>query len=254
MLLQLPALMLYSQNLVVNPGFETWSILSKPAGWTHAENCRKDSLTIFAGSYSCSHSGGVSSSSDLGQTIQIAAGMDYVLNFRYRTCPGTTGNGARIWCYWKDQSGSNVTDPATDDIMRPSKYLKSDDWSQFSVTLAAPANAAALYLEVRTYPGSGTWWDDFSLTLRTTSSIEDGLVAGFRVFPVPAGNTLNFESGIPVTKVELADITGRILMTSRHEQAYSGSLNLSAIPPGLYLLRFDAGGTKYFRKIIRRAD
>ena len=74
-------LVIYSQNLVINPGFETWVKIDKPGSWTHAENCLKDSSTLITGNYSCLHSGGATSTSDLGQTISVSPGMDYILSF-----------------------------------------------------------------------------------------------------------------------------------------------------------------------------
>jgi hypothetical protein len=34
-----------AQNLIINPGLESWGKVNKPAGWTHIENCLKDLLT-----------------------------------------------------------------------------------------------------------------------------------------------------------------------------------------------------------------
>jgi Secretion system C-terminal sorting domain len=57
-LLPIINLLSYSQNLVLNPGFETWEKTNKPAGWTTAQNCLKDSDNIKSGSYSCRQDGG----------------------------------------------------------------------------------------------------------------------------------------------------------------------------------------------------
>jgi hypothetical protein len=47
------SLLSFPQNLIVNPGFETWEKLNKPAGWTTAQSCLKDSVSINSGNYSC---------------------------------------------------------------------------------------------------------------------------------------------------------------------------------------------------------
>ncbi|HKK41347.1 MAG TPA: T9SS type A sorting domain-containing protein [Bacteroidales bacterium] len=153
----------YSQNLVINPGFESWDSDTRPTGWSTAQNCLADNSVVWEGNYSC-HQAGTSSSKYLGQLIQVSAGTEYCLSLYYTTLITDNGNGCRIWCYWKDAEGSSLSDPLTDDILRPSQYLKSDDWDQFSVTVTAPEGAAALYLEVRTYPNSVAYWDNFSLT------------------------------------------------------------------------------------------
>ena len=60
------SLISFSQNLVLNAGFEIWEKSNKPAGWTTAQNCLKDSVYIKSGSYSCRHEGGTKY---LGQTL-----------------------------------------------------------------------------------------------------------------------------------------------------------------------------------------
>src|ERR1035437_7598112 len=145
-LLTVVSLLSFAQNLVINPGFETWEKSNKPAGWTTAQNCLKDSDNIKSGSYSCRQDGGTKY---LGQSLSIVPGKRYMLSFFYKTVITGSGNGCRTWCYWKDAEGNNLTDVSTDDILRPSKYLKSDRWQQFSVDLAAPACASSFYIEIK---------------------------------------------------------------------------------------------------------
>jgi hypothetical protein len=155
-------LIVHSQNLVANPGFEKWQTITRPEGWSVTQNCQKDSVSFQSGIYSCLHFGGTTSAKYLGQTIPVIPRKQYRLSLLYKTAVTGTGNGCRIWCYWKDEAGNSITDASTDDILRPSKYLKSDTWQPFSTeVIAAPSNAASFYLEVRTYQNSITNWDDF---------------------------------------------------------------------------------------------
>lgn len=62
-------LLSFSQNLIVNPGFETWEKINKPVGWTTTQNCLKDSVCINSGNYSCRHEGGTTTKY-LGQSNQ----------------------------------------------------------------------------------------------------------------------------------------------------------------------------------------
>ena len=110
----------YSQNLVSNPDFETWKSITKPASWTHADNCLKDSLSVHTGKYSCRHAGG-STTSHLGQFITVTPGKEYKFSIFYLTGDTSTGRGSRIWCYWKNDTLSSIIDPASDTIMRPSE-------------------------------------------------------------------------------------------------------------------------------------
>jgi hypothetical protein len=85
----------FSQNLIINPGFEKWDKLYKPTSWTVAQNCLKDSSYIRSGNYSCRHEGGTKY---LGQFLPVNPDKKYRLSFFYRTIINGTGNGCRIWC------------------------------------------------------------------------------------------------------------------------------------------------------------
>jgi hypothetical protein len=248
------ALLIFSQNLVVNPGFESWSKINKPASWAHAENCQKDSLTLLSGSYSCFHSGGESTSSDLGQTIAVIPGSEYELSFSYKTSGSTTGNGARIWSYWKNADGSIVFDPMTDDILRPSKYMKSETWKRVTLYLNAPATAASLYLEVRTYPGSGCWWDDFYFGLRQLTAVSERVFIDPKVYPVPVRNILHIENSFPDFSVEILDMTGRKITGKEIKGSLHAEFSFTGYPSGYYFIRIRSSGKTYIRKIIRQGD
>ncbi|MCU0362372.1 MAG: carbohydrate binding domain-containing protein [Bacteroidales bacterium] len=253
-LLLIVALHASSQNLVSNPGFESWSSISKPAGWSHSENSRKDSLTILSGVYSCFHTGGSSTSSDLGQTIKVIAGKEYTLSFSIRTSETTTGNGSRIWSYWKDSSGASITDPASDDILRPSKYIKSSEWKNFSLNITAPINADALYLEVRTYPGSSAWWDDFFLGEKTTTGIPESATGDIKIFPVPFTDILTIEAPGIIAGIEIINICGSIVYSEYPGVAAIETLSVPYLPHGIYFIRISCAGRSYVRKVMRLND
>lgn len=243
-----------SQNLVINPGFETWTSILKPSGWSHSENSRKDSLTILSGVYSCFHTGASSSSSDLGQTIKVIPGKEYTLSFCIRTSETTTGNGSRIWSYWKDSSGASITDPASDDILRPSKYIKSTEWKNVSMNVTAPLNADALYLEVRTYPGSSAWWDDFFLGEKTTTGISETGTGDLRIYPVPFTNTLTIDAPGNISGIDIINICGATVFSEKTEMSATAIVSLPDLPDGMYFIRVSCAGRNYIRKVLRLID
>ena len=244
----------YSQNLVINPGFEAWSKLNKPSGWTHSENCLKDSATILSGLYSCQHTGGASASSDLGQTISVVPGKEYSLSFCLKTSSSTTGNGARIWCYWKDGSGNNISDPLSDDILRPSKYIKSDTWKNTSLSVTAPPGASSFYLEVRTYPNSVSYFDDFVFEEKTLTGIQDQNNAIISLYPNPASGYIIIKNCETVRHYEIINSSGVVLLSSPVSNADSEEIKTEELAAGIYFIRLHTSGGIVNRRFIKEND
>jgi len=243
-----------SQNLVINPGFEIWGKIDKPDSWTHVENCLKDSLSVISGKYSCLHSGGESSTSDLGQTIAVSPGNNYSLSFYYKTVITGTGNGARIWCYWKDAEGNSITDPLTDPILRPSKYLNSDTWQQFNVSITAPATAVAFYLEVRTYRNSLAYWDDFVFEADLSTFIQERDELSINIYPNPACDYLTISNIQKLQRIDIQDFEGTIIWSDNFSGENIVTIPVSGLPNGIYIIRIVSNDMFITRKFIKRAN
>jgi len=162
----------FGQELIVNGDMENWDNSTTPTGWTKAENITQ-STDSHAGTYSALRNGG-SSTKDLSQTITgIIAGDSYTISFWYKA--SGDGTDARIWSNWKAGS-SNLTDNA--DVLKGpnNQYLDNNGgvWTQYTVTLTAPATADTFYYEVRSYSNSIVYWDDLSF-LHNTSSTDPSL-------------------------------------------------------------------------------
>jgi len=241
----------HSQKLLINPGFEYWDKINKPSGWTHAENCLKDSTLINSGTYSCLHTGGTTTTSDLGQTIPVAAGKAYTLSFYYRTGNPSTGNGSRIWCYWKDASGNSITDPSTDAIIRPSKYLKSDIWDQFSICITAPAQAAGFYFEVRTNSNSMMYWDDFVFEETIATGNNENTESIPEIYPNPAYDYLTIINIEDFQCIDILNITGTKVWSSRISGEQSILIPVSGFTDGVYIIRIISSGRLITRKFIK---
>jgi hypothetical protein len=245
---------LYSQNLVVNPGFESWEKITKPAGWVHVESCLKDSAFVVSGKYSCQHSGGATSTNDLGQTIPVSPGTEYTLSLYFRTVLTSSGNGARIWCYWKNSGGTSITDPSTDAILRPSKYMKSDSWQQFSIKATAPASAVEFYLEVRTYPNSITYLDDIVFEESITTDNPEEKIRTLIIYPNPAHENLVINNIPHLQHIDILDLKGTIVMTSGFRGETTATIPLAGLHDGLYIIRIVTCDRVFVRKFILKAD
>lgn len=245
------SLLSFSQNLIVNPGFETWEKPNKPAGWTTAQSCLKDSVSIKSGIYSCRHDGGTKY---IGQALTIEPGKQYRLTFFYKTAITGSGNGCRIWCYWKDSGGNNLTNVSTDDIIRPSKYLKSDTWQQFSADFASPAGSAFFYLEIRTYANSTTWLDDFVFEENVSTYSPEEKDSDITIYPNPAHDFLTISSVTGLKHIYIQSLTGTIIWLSDLSGEETVTIPVSGFPNGIYIIRICTRGKLIIRKFVKRAN
>ncbi len=175
----------YGQEVMVNGDFESWDDASTPTGYSKAENTAQESTEVYSGTYSAKHTGG---RKDIAQTVAIEGGKTYTISLWYKVEAGTgDGSDARIWSNWK-AGGSNVSDDSAALKGPNNSYLdnNNNDWTNYSVTLTAPASADEFYFEVRTYSGAVVYWDDFSVvkqavanpSIAITSPDDEAFIAG----------------------------------------------------------------------------
>ena len=242
----------FSQNLVVNPGFESWETTTKPSGWSTAQNCLKDEININSGSSACQHSGGTTSKW-LGQTITILPGKQYHFSFFYRTVITANGNGCRIWSNWIDAENVDINDPSTKPILQSTtNYLKSDLWKQYSVDITSPANAKYFYLEVRTYPNCVTYWDDFVFEESVATSNPEESSSQVNIYPNPTHDYLNISNIQNIQHIDIQSLTGRILWSSSFHGEEKVVINVSGLPEGIYIISIETKEKTTIRKFIRR--
>lgn len=160
-IIALVSMPLAGQNLVANGDLEQWDDDTHPTGWTKLENIEKEASIVHSGTYSAKHTGGTK---DFGQYIDVSPGVTYTISLWYYSIYAD-GTDCRIWSYWKDGDGASLDDNAAELRGPNDEYLPgAGEWKQYTTTVTAPALAAQFYLEVRTYSGSVTYWDDFSVS------------------------------------------------------------------------------------------
>jgi hypothetical protein len=244
----------FSQNLVVNPGFETWGKINKPSGWTTVINCLKDSTNIKSGSYSCKHVAVNSTTKNLGQKLAVIPGNHYKFSFFYKTETIGTEHGCRIWCHWEDVEGNTITDPSTDDILEPSQYMKSDTWQQFSIDIIAPANASFFILEVRTYQNSITYLDDFVFKENVATYKPEEKLSDIKMYPNPAHDYLIISNIQSLQHIDIQSLTGTTLWSSNFSGEKTATIPVSRFPEGLYIINIRTSDKLITRKFIKKAN
>jgi len=162
----------FGQEMMLNGGVESWDDATHPTDWTVVYNIdqESDAANVHGGAWSAKHTGGTKK---LGQTINgVVGGDSYTISLWYKVIP-QDGTDARIWSYWK-AGGSNLSDNAAELRGPNSAYLDNNGgvWTEYTVTLNAPATADAFYFELRTYSGAVVYWDDMSFFHNAAGGVE----------------------------------------------------------------------------------
>lgn len=241
-----------SQNLIINPGFETWSKSGNPAGWTTSINCYKDSVSVNSGKYSCRHEGATSGTKSVGQKLTVSHGKLYRFSFFYITKIIAAEHGCRIWCHWEDAEGKTITDPLTDDILQPSDYMKSESWQKFSVEIAAPMNAEKFSLEVRTYQNSIAHLDNFIFEeiYATVTEYKNGSRA--EIYPNPVQDNLIINNIRNLQQVDIFDFKGTSVWSSHFSGEQMVTIPVSGLSPGVYILKIHSDGEIITGRFVRK--
>jgi hypothetical protein len=244
----------FSQNLVINPGFETWGKVTKPTSWNSAINCSKDSVEIKTGKYSCKHYSTIKETKSLAQMITVLPDKKYRLSFYYKTIIVNNDHGCRIWCDWKDASGASIADSAAKLVLQPSSYLKSDIWQQFTVDISSPAHAASFNLEVRTYQNTVSYFDDFVFAENIATSYTDEKFSGIIIYPNPAQDFLTINKLENLQHIDIHNIAGISIWSSKYSGEESVTIPISSFPDGAYIIGIRTSNKTIFRKFIKRTN
>lgn len=239
---------LFSQNLVLNQGLETWRSTVKPTDWVNTQNCLKDSDFVKSGNYACRQDG-VTDSRDLGQRVIVSPKKHYRFSFFFKTGSATTGKGCRLWCEWLDTAKVSISDPSSVAILH-SNPMKSDVWQQFSCDLTSPDNAAYFYLLVRTFSNSVTYWDDFVFQESFPTINNEIRTSEIRVYPNPASEYLNISNLNNLQRIDILNITGTPVWSSSFPGEENIIIPVSGFPKGLYFIRVQTSEGIIARKII----
>jgi len=252
-LLLLSEHILLSQNLVINPGFESWESETQPSGWSVAMNCLRNSAIVNSGLYSCQQTGGVTTRSDLGQTFAVTPEKSYTLSYYNKTL-ANTGSGSRIWCDWIGTDGKTIDDPLSKALIQPTKFLKNEVWQQFTVTITAPVNAVAFHLEVRTYVSSIAYWDDFVFQETLTTGIAFNEETRISIYPNPAINYLIVSHLQRVQLIDIQSLTGSVVWTGKFNGEDEVTIPVSQFPDGLYIIRINCYEKTFTKKFIKKSN
>ena len=241
-----------AQNLVVNPGFEMWSKINKPTGWTTAQLCQKDSVNFWERSNACLQTAAASSTKAVGQKIAITPGKPYRLSFYYRTLVTGTEHGCRIWCHWEDEDNNPIVDIASAPILQPTLYMKSETWQEFSTEVTSPAGAYAFILEIRTYQNSNSWLDNVVFEETFATGFKEEHESLTEIYPNPASDYLTIRSIPEIQHIEVLNIAGVTKWSAVIQGEKSVTIPVSELTEGIYVLRILTSRNTILKKFIKK--
>ena len=257
----------FGQNLVVNGDFETWTDATtltsfSPSPFTAAVS--QETTIKHNGNYSVKHTTPIATVAPptntavkiQNETVTIIPGHTYTISFWY--LDNDTNAKSRPWMYWITSAtpAVTITDATTDTTLRPTTYsTDSAQWTQWTATVTAPATAAKLRFEVRSYAigttvGSGggvIYYDDFSVIDNSPMATNQNQILGLQVYPNPTKNILNIVTDLNSTKnIEIYDMIGKkVLATNTNNE-----VNVSSLTPGLYLAKITEEGKNSTIKVV----
>jgi len=167
----------FGQELLQNGGFENWADPSTPTNFELFQSASQESSEIHSGTYAAKHTGGTTK---LAQTVSgIVPGNSYTISLWYKVDSGFgDGTDARIWAFWR--TGTTTIADNANELRGPNNAYFSNNgnvWTQYTVTLTAPATADNFYFEVRTYGTAVVYWDDFSFVKEAVTSPTLGITS-----------------------------------------------------------------------------
>lgn len=236
-----------AQNLVTNGSFGT-----ELTGWTAGPSASYTLPTLVAGDGSDgANSANYVATATTGfyQEVPVIAGNTLKISFWYKATGDDTD--ARIWSNYKDAADVIIyqaTATADDPLRSNNGYLApATTWTQFEVTVVAPANVTKLVFAVRAYNGGTVSFDQFSV-IDQTLGVKQNQIEGLKVYPNPVTNgTFYINTNANTTKeVVVYDVLGKqVVKTST-----TNAVNVSNLKGGVYIVKITEDGKTATRKLV----
>ena len=156
----------FGQEMMLNGGLENWTNTTRPTNWNTYQNITQESLEIHGGSFSAKQTYGVSTATfvKLNQNIpNIIVGDSYTISFWYKIADGV-GNEVKMWSNFRDGIGSGgfIGGTTADAQIRTILPVNGNVWTKYEETVTAPLTSVKFWFELRTYPNTTVYFDDFS--------------------------------------------------------------------------------------------
>ncbi|AWH84656.1 hypothetical protein HYN59_05765 [Flavobacterium album] len=263
-----------AQNQVINGGFEDWTD-ANPVNFTEqgTSPIYNDNLTKET-TPSLVHSGTNSVRQTSQETTQyveysnlipVTPGHSYTLSYWY--LDNSPNARTRTWTTWLDSANSsggalaepqvngNAANPHTVQTLQDENYSSdSPNWVFKTMTQTAPATAAKVRVQIRTYrqaagqSGGFIYYDDISFT-DNTAGVNENTINSLKMFPNPLNGdvlTILTESDAPKA-VAIFDVLGKQVINT---VTSNDTVNVANLTSGVYMVKITQEGKTATKKLV----
>ncbi|MBN2765805.1 MAG: carbohydrate binding domain-containing protein [Paludibacteraceae bacterium] len=235
-------------NLLVNPGFETWTN-NVPDGWTiqapDKGTVTGDATILNEGTKSLKIV--TTGTFPMWQSVPVTAGKTYTLSMSYYIVSGD-GSDARIWSNFKNGTAFLTADELgtelNSQLKGPDNLYFADErgsWKTYSLEFVAPSMATDFNFEFRTYTAATVYWDNMFFGEKTTG-LNSAEADKFKAIVI--GNELHIKNVANGAMVEIFSALGSKVQTSVLE---NGKVSVDDLSKGMYIVRVGKSTQKFMR-------
>lgn len=244
-----------AQNLITNPGFESWDATTtpaKPTGWTFI------STGVVQGTGAAFVHGGTSSlkavteaTGTLNSYIDVPATANTTYTLGYWILDNDANARGRVWVQARSATGSVTW--ATPGNFQPAAYSTDNAaWTFVTATATTPAATEILRFDLRTYSqgaGNGTvYYDDVNLQVGATLGTAEIPHSKHRLIKFSVvDSSLTFATK---SAVEIYDVNGKLIRKADVND--NTTLNVSDLAAGVYFVKGLANGSLSSQKFIKK--
>lgn len=244
-----------AQNLITNPGFESWDATStpaKPTGWTFVSNgVEQGTGAGFVRSGASSLKAVTAATGTLNSYIDVPATPNTTYTLGYWILDNDPNARGRVWVQARTATGSLTwTTPGN---FQPSAYSTDNAaWTFVTATATTPANTEILRFDLRTYSvgaGNGTvYYDDVALQVGSTLGTAEVPSSKHRLIKFSVVESdLIFATK---SDIEIYDVNGKLIRKALVND--NTIVNVSDLASGTYYVRGMANGSLSSQKFIKK--
>lgn len=242
---------------LVNGNLESWTDMNTPTAFSPAPytaGVSQEAVIKHGGMFSAKHqtptlpaTGGTSVKIQ-NETAAVIPGMSYTISYWF--LDNDAAAKCRPWIYWLDSSSATMANNAEE--FRPNLYsADSAEWQLWTQTVVAPAGAAKLRFEMRSYAdgengGGVIYYDDMSVS--SSLKVSQNTISGLNLYPNPvtAGTFFISTDSSDQKLVSIFDVLGKQVLKTKT----TNSVNVSALNSGVYIVKITENGFTATRKLV----
>ncbi|UOE41725.1 T9SS type A sorting domain-containing protein [Chryseobacterium suipulveris] len=245
---------LSAQNLLVNPGFETWTDpAAKPDGWNAMNGGSKETVTVHSGVNSVKLIPVAPNTNANIAAVDVPATENTQYSVGYWVLDNVANSRGRHWIQFRTAS-ANITPGAGGAAFQPSTYTSdAPQWVFVSATATTPATTTILRFDYRVYSQNNIitdpiYFDDVQLVQGALAVTDVNSFDKAIKMNTIVGNELRVILPARAT-VNIYSAEGRLVSSNRVNSGEA--INTSSLAKGNYIVTVSDGSATISRKVMK---